>query len=142
MNNGLKVIVTGEGTDFGRNCVNLLRSYGCEVSLCQKDGKALLSKIEKTSPDVVVMDAFMSGIDALGVTEELKSKDNPPLIMVMSSSDNQRFEQELLSAGADYYFLKPFDIELLYKKMSIEELVVLSQQDDFKALEELIRKIQ
>lgn len=65
MNNGLKVIVTGEGTDFGRNCVNLLRSYGCEVSLCQKDGKALLSKIEKASPDVVVMDAFMSGIDAL-----------------------------------------------------------------------------
>ncbi|MCM1338804.1 MAG: sigma-70 family RNA polymerase sigma factor [Muribaculaceae bacterium] len=32
--------------------------------------------------------------------------------------------------------------KLLYKKMSIEELVVLSQQDDFKALEELIRKIQ
>ena len=31
---------------------------------------------------------------------------------------------------------------LLYKKMSIEELVVLSQKDDFKALEELIRKIQ
>lgn len=118
MNNGLKVLVTGEGTDFGRNCVNLLRSYGCEVSLCQKDGKALLSKIEKTTPNVVVMDAFMSGIDALGVTEELKSKDNPPLIMVMSSSDNQRFEQELLSAGADYYFLKPFDIEMLARRIT------------------------
>lgn len=32
--------------------------------------------------------------------------------------------------------------KLLYKKMSIEELVVLSQKDDFKALEELIKKIQ
>lgn len=32
--------------------------------------------------------------------------------------------------------------KLLYKKMTIEELVVLSQKDDFKALEELIRKIQ
>lgn len=29
-----------------------------------------------------------------------------------------------------------------YKKMSLEELVVLSQQDDFKALEELIRREQ
>lgn len=118
MNNGLKVVVTGEGTDFGRNCVNLLRSYGCEVSLCQKDGKALLTKIENSSPDVVVMDAFMSGIDALGVTEELKSKDGAPLVMVMSSSDNQRFEQELLSAGADYYFLKPFDIEMLARRIT------------------------
>ena len=32
--------------------------------------------------------------------------------------------------------------KLLYKKMSIEELVVLSQKEDIKALEELIRKIQ
>lgn len=31
---------------------------------------------------------------------------------------------------------------LLYKKMSLEELVVLSQQDDLKALEELIRQVQ
>ena len=31
---------------------------------------------------------------------------------------------------------------LLYKKMSLEELVVLSQQDDLKALEELIRRVQ
>ena len=32
--------------------------------------------------------------------------------------------------------------KLHYKKMNIYELVVLSQNDDFKALEELIRKIQ
>ena len=32
--------------------------------------------------------------------------------------------------------------KLLYKKLSIEELVVLSQKEDFKALEELIKKIQ
>ena len=32
--------------------------------------------------------------------------------------------------------------KLLYKKMPQEELVVLAQQEDFKALEELIRRIQ
>lgn len=32
--------------------------------------------------------------------------------------------------------------KLLYKKMSIEELVVLAQQEDFKALETLIKRIQ
>lgn len=34
------------------------------------------------------------------------------------------------------------DSRLIYKKMSIEELVVLSQKDDFKALGELIKKVQ
>lgn len=32
--------------------------------------------------------------------------------------------------------------KLSYKKMPLEELVVLSQQEDYKALEELIKKIQ
>ena len=32
--------------------------------------------------------------------------------------------------------------KLAYKKMPTEELVVLSQQEDFKALEALIKKIQ
>lgn len=34
------------------------------------------------------------------------------------------------------------DAKFQYKKMSLEELVVLSQQDDFKALEELIKREQ
>lgn len=32
--------------------------------------------------------------------------------------------------------------KLQYRKMTLEELVVLSQQNDFKALEELIRREQ
>lgn len=47
----------------------------------------------------------------------------------------------------DNYFLTIYSKEKFmqntqYKKMSLEELVVLSQQDDFKALEELIRREQ
>ena len=34
------------------------------------------------------------------------------------------------------------DSKLQYKKMSLEELVVLSQQNDLKALEELIKREQ
>ena len=34
------------------------------------------------------------------------------------------------------------DNKVQYKKMALEELVVLSQQNDFKALEELIRREQ
>ena len=35
-----------------------------------------------------------------------------------------------------------FGTKLLYKKMSLEELIVLSQQNDLNALEELIKRIQ
>lgn len=117
MSKNLKVLLTGEGSEFGKNCANVLRTYGCDVSLVAKDGRILLTKNESLNADVVVMDAFMSNLDALGVINELSKKENKPLIMVMSSSDNQRFEQEILSAGADYYFLKPFDINMLAQRI-------------------------
>jgi len=41
-----------------------------------------------------------------------------PLIMLTSSVDNVRFEQEVLAAGADYYFLKPFDLDILAERIS------------------------
>ncbi len=118
MGNNLKVLLTGEGSEFGKNCANVLRTYGCDVILLPKDGKALLSRLETTPADVVVMDAFMSNLDALGVIEKIKEKEKRPLVMVMSSSDNQRFEQEILAAGADYYFLKPFDIEIMAQRIN------------------------
>ena len=111
MGNNLKVLLTGDGSEFGKNCANILRTYGCDVVLVPKDGKNVLSKINNDSIDVVVMDAFMANLDALGVINEINDE-NRPLIMIMSSTDNQRFEQEILSAGADYYFLKPFDINI------------------------------
>lgn len=118
MSKNLKVLLTGEGSEFGKNCANVLRTYGCDVILVQKDGKALLSRVESSDADVVVMDAFMSNLDALGVINRLKENGNKPLIMVMSSTDNPRFEQEILSAGADYYFLKPFDVQMLAQRIN------------------------
>jgi two-component system response regulator (stage 0 sporulation protein A) len=64
------------------------------------------------------MDAFMANLDALAVINEIPNDENKPLIMIMSSSDNQRFEQEILSAGADYYFLKPFDVNVLVQRVN------------------------
>ncbi len=118
MGNNLKVLLTGEGSEFGRNCANVLRTYGCDVSLVAKDGKALLSKLSTDNADVVIMDAFMANLDALGVVNSLKDNDKKPFTVIMSSSDNQRFEQEILSAGADYYFLKPFDVNMLAQRVT------------------------
>ena len=118
MGNSIKVLLTGDGTELGRNCAGVLRTSGCEVKLIAKDGKIALSEITSGNYDVAIIDAFMSNLDALGVINEVAKKKNKPFIMVMSGSDNQRFEQEILSAGADYYFLKPFDVNILAQRVT------------------------
>lgn len=117
MPNNLKILLSGEGSEFGKNCAGTLRTYGYDVHLVPKDGKVILSKLENIEYDVLVIDAFMAGTDALGVISGLEKQNKKPVIMVMSGSDNPVFEQEVLSAGADYYFLKPFDITMLAQRI-------------------------
>lgn len=66
------------------------------------------------------MDAFMLHVDALGVIKQIREmKDlKRPMIIVLSSIDNMRFESEILNGGADYYFLKPVEADIIAQRIS------------------------
>ena len=42
MEKKLKVLIADDTTGFGQICANVLKTYGMEVSLCPKDGMAVL----------------------------------------------------------------------------------------------------
>lgn len=119
MDNSKKIMIA-ENNEFGQNCSRALSSYGYNVTLIEKDGTQVLTRVKYESPDVLIMDAFMLHIDALGVMKRLKemSEVEKPMIVVLSSVDNSHFESEILSGGADYYFLKPVDVEVLAQRIS------------------------
>ncbi len=96
-------------------CSKALKLKGCDVRFIEKDGKKLVDEALKEKPDAIVMDAFMSGIDALGVLENFgeKLKENGTLTFILSSVENPNFEEEILAAGADYYFLKPVEYSVV-----------------------------
>lgn len=112
MEKKLKIVVADESTELGQSCAKAFKAYGMEVALCEKDGRAVLSRIKEDKPDIVLADVFMPNLDILGVIEELKETKvkQKPLVIAMSAFDNQRLEKELIEAGVGYYFLKPFDI--------------------------------
>jgi two-component system response regulator (stage 0 sporulation protein A) len=120
MTGTLKVLLTEDGNDLGQNCSQTLRSNGFEVQVIPKDGLEVLKQVENKAPDVLIMDTFLSHVDALGVMKEIKLRSFPqkPMILLLSSVDNTRFEQEALSSGADYYFLKPFDMHMLAERVT------------------------
>ncbi len=119
MGKKLKIVIADDSTELGQSCANVLKSYGMNVILCQKDGRAVLERIKLDKPDVVLADVFMPNLDIIGVLNGIKSMDNKdkPMIMAMSSFDNGRLEKETLDAGASYYFLKPFDINTMAERI-------------------------
>ena len=104
MEKTLKILFTEEANEFGKHCTSVFKSYGFEVRRVSKNGSEVLRLLELEKPDVLVMDAIMSSVDALGVLQQMSKnpKIKKPLVMVVSGVDNQRFENEVLTAGADY----------------------------------------
>ena len=115
-----RVLLTDDGNEQG--CVQALRGRGFETLACPKDGLEVLRQIDAKKPDVLIMDTFLAHLDALGVLKEMRASQLPPqqkpLVFILSNLDNARFEQEALGSGADYYFLKPFDVQILVERVS------------------------
>ncbi len=117
MEKKLKVVVADDSTELGQNCAKAFKGYGMQVILCEKNGKVILEKIKQEHPDVVLADVFMPSLDILGVLNGIKGFKEKPMIMVMSNFDNPLLEKETLEAGAAYYFLKPFDINVIAERI-------------------------
>lgn len=115
----LNVIIADDSVEFGQKCARILKGYGMEVELCEKDGYKIISTIQKQKFDVIVADVFMPGLDILGVLNALNeiAPNERPLVMAMSSFDNPRLEKETIDAGASYYFLRPFDINVMAQRI-------------------------
>ncbi len=116
----ISVLLADDKSESAVSLASILRSMYYEVRVCEKDGAAVLTALDTFSPDVVIMDAFLQHIDALGVIDKIRKQSaySNCLIFVLSSVDNQNFEKELLSTGADYYFIKPFEPQVLAQRIS------------------------
>ena len=68
----------------------------------------VISLLDTQHFDAVLMDVFMSNADGVDVLEHISaSLTEKPLVILISAMDNAEFEQQMISAGADYYFIKP-----------------------------------
>ncbi|MBO7318680.1 MAG: response regulator, partial [Clostridia bacterium] len=119
MSKKLKIMIVQENNDYAIHCVKFLEDYGFDVISVEKDGSRVVEYIKINKPDVVLMDAFMPKVDALGVLSQLKKENltQRPVVALLLTGDNPRFESELFSAGADYCFIKPFELNIMAERL-------------------------
>lgn len=112
MDNNIKLIITDDATEFSQENLKVLQNFNISASFCAKDGDELLNRIKQEQPDAVLMDSFMTRLDAIGVMRNIKRQNqHTPIFIVFSSFHSPVLEREIMCSGATYFVLKPYNIE-------------------------------
>ena len=95
----------------------MLRSRGYDVSTAMS-GRAALEGIERTDPDLIVLDLGLPDIDGIEVCRLVRDGRSTPII-VLSARGGERDKVAALDAGADDYVTKPFGAEELLARIRV-----------------------
>lgn len=119
----------------------ILEDKGYQVSLAE-NGRSALAQIEKSPPDLILLDVMMPGMDGYEVTRRVRQ--NQPRLgfipILLITAHQQSSVVEGLDAGADDFIRKPVDMDellarvrsLLRLKHSIDEQQHMARQrEDF-----------
>ena len=120
MDNNIKMMMTENAADFDRQTLEIFQKFNISVAFCSKDGDELCSRILQEQPDVVLMESFMTRLDAIGVMRNIQRQNcKQPMFIVFSAFHSAVLEREIMNGGASYFVLKPYDIEQLCENVCL-----------------------
>jgi two-component system response regulator MprA len=106
------VLLVDDDAPIRRMLERTLSAEGYAVAAVA-DGGSALAEVERSVPDVIVLDVAMPGLDGLSVTRRLRAKGLPVPILLLTARDALHERVAGLDAGADDYLVKPFEVEEL-----------------------------
>jgi DNA-binding NarL/FixJ family response regulator len=104
-----RVLVVDDQFLIRAGLVGLLRAApGVEVVGEAADGEEAVALVERTRPDVVLMDIRMPGMGGIEATERIlaEARDPAPRILVLTTFDLDEYVYGALRAGASGFLLK------------------------------------
>ena len=81
------------------------------------DGPAALPMIAAFSPQAIVLDILLPGMDGERVLREIRGRGIGTPVVMLTARDAARDKVRALDAGADDYLTKPFDVEELLARL-------------------------
>lgn len=116
----LRVLVADDNKEF----CSILKDYFYNetdfemVGICS-NGVEVLNILDQKPVDVLVLDLIMPYLDGIGVLEkieEMRLQPRPKIIM-LTAFGQEGITHKAQKLGADYYLLKPFELEVLGERI-------------------------
>jgi len=116
----MKIVISDDNKDFCEILSEYLsKQPDMEVVGIANNGIEACSMIQDKQPDVVILDVIMPHLDGIGVLERMSTIkfDKRPVFIMLSAVGQDKITEKALNLGAEYYIIKPFDMETLIKRI-------------------------
>ena len=102
-----KVLIVDDDNNIAE-LISLYFTKECFETMIVNDGESVMGAYESFSPNLILLDLMLPGMDGYQVCREIRAKYSVPIIML--SAKGEVFDKVLgLEMGADDYIEKPFD---------------------------------
>ena len=120
MKEKITVLVADDNIDFATALAKSIEEQeDMEVIGMAKNGLEAVKIVENTKPDIVLLDVIMPHLDGLGVLEQINQMglEKKPLVIMLSAVGQDRVTGRAIQLGANYYIVKPFEIDVLIQRI-------------------------
>lgn len=115
MVNKQKILIVDDDNNIAE-LISLYLTKECFDTRIVNDGESVLPAIDSFSPNLILLDIMLPGMDGYQVCREVRAKYSVPIIML--SAKGEVFDKVLgLELGADDYIEKPFDSKELVARV-------------------------
>ncbi len=102
-----KILIVDDDENIAE-LISLYLNKECYETQIASDGETALQSFVSFSPDLILLDVMLPGMDGYQICTEIRKNSNVPIIML--SAKGEVFDKVLgLKIGADDYIVKPFD---------------------------------
>ena len=116
-NSKSKIIIADCNADLRKNIAeNFKKEKSFEVVGESSDGYQTLDLVKKLSPDILVMDVVLPGLDGFALIENILNANEimkKPKIVVTSSLAHEGFINKAMQLGVSYFMIKPINENVL-----------------------------
>lgn len=112
----IQIVLADDNKDFSEILSTFLSNQGdMEVVGIAANGLEACDLIKEIQPDVLILDVIMPYLDGIGVLERLNQMqlEKRPLVVMLSAVGQDKITERALALGAEYYIVKPFDMDTL-----------------------------
>lgn len=131
-----RILIVEDNPDLAFGLRNNLEIEGYDIAVAE-DGVAGLREARASSPDLIILDLMMPGLDGYRVLRALRDEGNSTPVLILSAKGEEADKVRGFRMGADDFVTKPFSLlELLAR---VEALLRRSASDDRPAADETYR---